>query len=92
MAVVKPFISHRVNGRVSNELIADAMIRAMTVAAALGRTSAHTWLTVPIVETMEQAMAATTLPALILGGEVGRDQDAAFTGLDQSARCRPCKA
>jgi hypothetical protein len=78
MAMVEPFISHRVDGRVRNELTADAMIRAMTVAAGLGRTSAHTWLKVPIVEDMERAMAATTLPALILGGEVSADPDAAF--------------
>jgi hypothetical protein len=83
MAMVEPFISHRedgASGRVRNELTADAMIRAMTVAAGLGTTSAHTWLKVPIVDDMERAMAATTLPALILGGEVGQDQDAAFAG------------
>lgn len=78
MAMVEPFICHRVDGRVRNELTADAMIRAMTVAAGLGPTSAHTWLKVPIVDDMERAMAATTLPALILGGEVPADQDAAF--------------
>jgi hypothetical protein len=78
MAMVEPFISHRVDGRVRNELTADAMIRAMTVAAGLGRTSAHTWLKVPIVDDMERAMAATTLPALILGGEVAADMDKAF--------------
>jgi Cgl0159-like len=82
MAMVEPFISHRVpadgGARVRNELTAEAMIRAMTVSAGLGTTSAHTWLKVPIVEEMERAMAATTLPALILGGEVGQDQDAAF--------------
>ncbi|MEJ3652255.1 aldolase [Actinomycetes bacterium KLBMP 9759] len=78
MAMVEPFISHRIEGRIRNELTADAMIRAMTVAAGLGRTSAHTWLKVPIVEDMERAMAATTLPALILGGEVSADPDAAF--------------
>jgi hypothetical protein len=78
MAMVEPFISHRVDGRVRNELTADAMIRAMTVAAGLGRTSARTWLKVPIVDEMERAMAATTLPALILGGEVAADTDKAF--------------
>jgi hypothetical protein len=76
--MVEPFIAHRVDGRVRNELTAEAMIRAMTVAAGLGRTSAHTWLKVPIVEDMERAMAATTLPALILGGEVAADMDKAF--------------
>jgi DhnA family fructose-bisphosphate aldolase class Ia len=78
MAMVEPFISHREGGRVRNELTAEAMTRASAVAAGLGTTSAHTWLKVPIVEEMERAMAATTLPALILGGEVAEDQDAAF--------------
>ena len=78
MAMVEPFISHRVDGRVRNELTAEAMIRAMSVAAGLGTTSAYTWLKVPVVEDMERALEATTLPALILGGEVADDQDAAF--------------
>ncbi|GID91834.1 aldolase [Amorphoplanes digitatis] len=78
MAMVEPFISHRFDGRVRNELTADAMIRAMTVAAGLGPTSAYTWLKVPVVDEMERVMAATTLPALILGGEVSDDADATY--------------
>lgn len=78
MAMVEPFISHRFDGRVRNELTAEAMIRAMTVAAGLGTTSAYTWLKVPVVDEMERVMAATTLPALILGGEVSDDADAAY--------------
>jgi hypothetical protein len=78
MAMVEPFISHRVDGRVRNELTAEAMTRAMTVSAGLGTTSAYTWLKVPVVEDMERVMAATTLPSLILGGEVTEDQDAAY--------------
>ena len=79
MAMVEPFISYRVDGRVRNELSAEAMIRAMTVAAGLGSTSAYTWLKVPVVADMERVMAATTLPALILGGEVTADAEAAYT-------------
>jgi hypothetical protein len=78
MAMVEPFIAHRVDGRVRIDLTAEATIRAMTVAAGLGRTSAYTWLKVPVVEDMERVMAATTLPALLLGGEVSTAQDAAF--------------
>jgi hypothetical protein len=78
MAMVEPFMSRHVGGQLRNELTAEAMTRAMTVAAGLGSTSSYTWLKVPIVEDMERAMAATTLPALILGGEVASDQDAAF--------------
>lgn len=78
MAMVEPFVSHRVGGQVRPELTAEAMMRATTVAAGLGTTSAYTWLKVPVVEDMERAMAATTLPAVILGGEVREDQDAAY--------------
>jgi hypothetical protein len=78
MAMVEPFISHREDGRVKNELNPEAMMRAITVASGLGNTSAHTWLKVPIVAEMERVMASSTLPALILGGEVAADQDAAF--------------
>jgi DhnA family fructose-bisphosphate aldolase class Ia len=78
MAMVEPFISHRVDGLVHNELTPEAMTRAMTVAAGLGATSAYTWLKVPIVEDMQRVMAATTLPSLILGGEVSQDADGAY--------------
>ncbi len=78
LAMIEPFLAQRVDGRVHNVLSADAMIRAVTVAAGLGTTSAHTWLKVPVVPEMARVMAATTLPAVILGGEVSADPDAAF--------------
>jgi DhnA family fructose-bisphosphate aldolase class Ia len=74
LAMIEPFISHRVDGKVRNDLSPEAMIRAITVASGLGSTSAYTWLKVPYVDDMERVMAASTLPALILGGEVGDDQ------------------
>jgi DhnA family fructose-bisphosphate aldolase class Ia len=80
MAMVEPFLSHRIDGQVRNELTPEAMIRAIAVASGLGNTSAHTWLKVPVVPDMERVMAASTLPALILGGEVSDDPDAAMTG------------
>ncbi|WP_141582105.1 aldolase [Actinomadura sp. WMMA1423] len=70
MAVVEPFVAHRVEGRVRNLLAPEAMIRAVSVASGLGTTSAYTWLKLPVVPEMERVMAATTLPALLLGGEV----------------------
>lgn len=80
MAMVEPFWSHRVDGRVANLLTPEAMIRAISVASGLGATSAHTWLKVPVVADMERVMAASTLPALLLGGEVPADPEAALTG------------
>ena len=69
MAMVEPFISHRVDGAVKNDLSTEAVIRSVTVGAALGATSAHTWLKLPVVEDMERVAAASTLPVLLLGGE-----------------------
>jgi DhnA family fructose-bisphosphate aldolase class Ia len=74
MAMVEPFIAHRVDGRVRNVLTPEAVIRSSAVAAGLGSTSAYTWLKLPVVDDMESVLAATTLPVLLLGGEVDADQ------------------
>src|SRR6202012_3863654 len=78
MAMGQPFISYRSDGRVRNDLSPEAVIRSITVAAGLGTTSAYTWLKLPVVDDMERVLAASTLPALLLGGEVSADQDAVF--------------
>jgi hypothetical protein len=78
MAMVEPFISHRVDGRVRNDLTTESVVRSATVAAGLGWTSAYTWLKLPVIDDMEPVLAATTLPVLLLGGEVAADQDAQF--------------
>jgi hypothetical protein len=79
MAMIEPFISHRVDGRVRNDLSPEAVIRSITVAAGLGTTSAYTWLKLPVVDDLERVLAASTLPTLLLGGEVSADQEAVFT-------------
>ncbi len=86
MAMVEPFISHRVDGRVRNDLGTEAVIRSATVAAGLGWTSAHTWLKLPVIDDMEPVLAATTLPVLLLGGEVASDQDAQFAAWEKVLR------
>jgi Cgl0159-like len=78
VAMVEPFISHRVEGRIRNDLTPEAMIRAIAVTSGLGATSAYTWLKVPVVDAMERVMAAATLPALLLGGEVPDNPATAF--------------
>lgn len=79
-AMVEPFISEWKNGTVVNNLSTDAVIRSITIAAGLGTTSAYTWLKLPCVDNMERVMASTTLPSLILGGEVPDDPDEALKG------------
>jgi hypothetical protein len=78
VAMVEPFLSRRVDGRVRNDLSPEAVIRSVAIAAGLGATSAYTWLKLPVVDGMERVLAASTLPALLLGGEVSPDQDAMF--------------
>jgi hypothetical protein len=80
IAMIEPFISHRIDSRVSNDLSADAMIRAISVASGLGSTSAYTWLKVPVVPDMGRVMAASTLPALLLGGDAQATPRDAFSG------------
>jgi hypothetical protein len=85
VAMVEPFMASRVDG-VRTALTTDAAIRASAIAAALGTTSAYTWLKVPVVDDMERVVAATTLPTLLLGGEVSDDQDATFARWGRALR------
>lgn len=79
MAMVEPFLSGRDGDNLMrNDLSTEAVVRSATVAAGLATTSAYTWLKLPVVENMEAVLAATTLPVVLLGGEVSSDQDAQF--------------
>jgi DhnA family fructose-bisphosphate aldolase class Ia len=69
MAMVEPFLAHRVSDRVVNDLSAVGVRKSVVIAGALGATSAYTWLKLPVVDDMELVMAATTLPTLLLGGD-----------------------
>jgi hypothetical protein len=75
MAMVEPFISARTGHRLTNDLSTASVVRSACVAAGLGTTSAHTWLKLPVVDDMDDVLAATTLPVLLLGGEVAADQE-----------------
>jgi hypothetical protein len=90
IAMVEPFISRRVDGRVRNDLSTEAVIRSVTVAAGLGTTSAYTWLKLPVVDDdpagMERVLSASTLPAVLLGGEVPDNPDAAFASWEKVLR------
>ncbi|MFI7136279.1 deoxyribose-phosphate aldolase [Streptomyces massasporeus] len=79
---VEPFISHRdERGLLRNDLSAEAVTKSIAIASGLGGSSAYTWLKVPVTDNpddMAEVMAASTLPAVLLGGEVGDDQDGAY--------------
>ncbi|MFD2080195.1 hypothetical protein SAMN05421678_110225 [Actinopolymorpha cephalotaxi] len=81
IALVEPFLSRRVDGRLANDLGGEAVLRSAVIAAGLGTTSAYTWLKLPVVADageMERVAAATALPVMLLGGEVATDPDAAY--------------
>ncbi len=69
VAMVEPFMSTRVNGKVVNDLSPEAVIKSVHIAQGLGASSAYTWMKLPVVEEMERVMASTTLPTLLLGGD-----------------------
>jgi len=78
MAMVEPFWSSRVDGKVRNDLSADAVIKSVGVCSALGRTSAYTWMKLPVVDEMERVMESTTLPTLLLGGDPDTSPEETF--------------
>jgi hypothetical protein len=72
MAMVEPLPYARDDaGALTLERDADSLVRAVTVASALGTTSARTWLKLPAPEDPEIVFAATTLPCVVLGGVPG---------------------
>jgi hypothetical protein len=80
MAMIEPFASRLVNGKVTILLEPDPTIRVIGIVSALGYTSAYTWLKLPVVPEMERVMAATTLPTLLLGGDPGAEAEKTFEG------------
>jgi DhnA family fructose-bisphosphate aldolase class Ia len=67
--MLEPFMSEWVDGRVVNDLSADAVITSVAIASGLGASSAYSWLKLPVVNEMERVMESTTLPTLLLGGD-----------------------
>jgi DhnA family fructose-bisphosphate aldolase class Ia len=80
VAMLEPFLSRRVDGRVVNDLSPDAVIRSVHIAQGLGATSAWTWLKLPVVAEMERVMDATTLPTLLLGGDPSGRPEETYAG------------
>ncbi|NIZ90662.1 Cgl0159 family (beta/alpha)8-fold protein [Kineococcus rubinsiae] len=78
IAVIEPFWSSRVDGRVVHDLSADGVVKSINVAQALGRTTAYTWLKIPVVDDMERVMESTTLPTLLLGGDPATSPEETF--------------
>lgn len=74
IAMVEPFICRRdAQGRVSNDLSGQAVAKSVAIASGLGSSSAWTWLKLPAIRGMRKVARASSLPILLLGGEVTDD-------------------
>ena len=78
VAMLEPFMSRRVDGRVVNDLSPEAVIKSVHITQGLGATSAFTWLKLPVVQDMARVMDATTLPTLLLGGDPTRHPEETY--------------
>jgi DhnA family fructose-bisphosphate aldolase class Ia len=86
IAMIEPFMSSRIDGRIQHDLSTDAVMRSMAIASALGATSSHTWLKVPVVQDMERVAEATTMPLLLLGGPRSDRPDEMFDHWEKTLR------
>jgi DhnA family fructose-bisphosphate aldolase class Ia len=69
--MLEPFMSEWVDGRIRNDLSTEAVVKSVAIASGLGASSAYSWLKLPVVPRMDEVMAATSLPTLLLGGDPG---------------------
>jgi len=83
VAMLEPFMSTRVEGKVRNDLSPDAVIKSVHISQGLGSTSAYTWMKLPVVEEMDRVMESTTMPTLLLGGDPA-DPDEAFASWEKA--------
>jgi DhnA family fructose-bisphosphate aldolase class Ia len=83
IAMLEPFMSTRVEGKVHNDLSPDAVIKSIHISQGIGSTSAYTWMKLPVVPEMDRVMDSTTLPTLLLGGDP-TDPDEAFASWEKA--------
>lgn len=76
--MLEPFIAEWDGGAIRNDLSTDAVIRSIAIAAALGASSAYSWLKLPVVPDMARVMRSTTLPTLLLGGDASVDMEETY--------------
>jgi DhnA family fructose-bisphosphate aldolase class Ia len=79
-------MSSRIEGMIQHDLTAEGVMRSMAIASALGATSSHTWLKVPVVEEMERVAEATTMPIVLLGGPRSDRPDEMFEHWEKALR------
>ena len=87
IAMVEPLPYRRESdGRLTLRTDAQSLTRAVTVASALGTTSAYTWLKMPACAEPEIVYSATTLPCVVLGGVAEADRAAQVASWGRTLR------
>jgi hypothetical protein len=86
IAMVEPFMSSRVDGRIVNDLTADAVIKSINITQGFGSSTAYTWMKLPVVPEMERVMDATTMPTLLLGGDPSGPQEETLAGWEAALK------
>lgn len=86
IAMLEPFMNKRTDAHARNVLTAEAVVRSMAIASALGATSAYSWLKVPVVDNMSRVAEAATLPIVLLGGERSNRPDEMFRRWEEALR------
>jgi len=87
VAMVEPLPYDRdATGLLTLRKDAASLARAVTVASALGTSSAYTWLKMPSCDDPEVVFGATTLPCVVLGGVPGPDPQADLVSWGRSLR------
>lgn len=77
-AMLEPFVSVWDGGRVRNLLDPASVALSVGVSQALGTSSAYTWMKLPVVDDMDEVMASTTLPTVLLGGDSSASLDSLY--------------
>ena len=80
--MLEPFISQWSEGKIKSDLSPEAVINSISIAQGLGNSSAYSWLKLPVVDRMDEVMAATSLPTLLLGGDPVEDQEKTYESWD----------
>lgn len=86
ITLIEPSLVTSVDGKVADDLSADALIRAIAITTALGRTSRNMWLSLPIVAGLDRVVRSTTIPTLVRADTVGGTLDALSEVLGRAAQ------
>ncbi len=89
MAFLEPLPVRRVRGAYAVQRTPADLAGMVSVGAALGSSSLNTWLAIPSCLGLEQVAAATTLPILIIGGEVIGDAAPVLRDLHRALQAGP---